>query len=60
MKHYKYSVEWSEEEQEWMGTCDKFPLLSHFDKTITSAIFGIVGLVSTVVSDMEKNGEILP
>ena len=40
-----YYIKWSEEDQEYVGTCDAFPSLSHLDKTSTGALLGIIDLV---------------
>ena len=43
---YTYRVAWSEEEQEFMGLCSEFALLSHFDETPEKALAGIRDLVA--------------
>jgi len=45
LKNYVFRVQWSEEDQEYVGTCDGFPSLSHLDKDILKAFDGIVDLV---------------
>src|SRR5690606_25664992 len=57
---YTYRVIWSEEDEEFVGLCAEFPRLSHLDAERHQALDGIVGLVSEVVADMQKNGEELP
>ncbi len=58
--HYTYSVSWSEEDQEHVGTCTEFPSLSHLASTREAALAGIAGLVQAVVADMRKSGEPVP
>ena len=57
---YEYSVWWSEEDQEYVGTCVEFPSLSWLAEDRTSALDGIVQLVDEVVNDMLTAGEQIP
>lgn len=57
---YTYRVQWSESNQEYVGTVAEFPSLSWLDKDISKALGGIVDLVGEVVADMEDNGEQVP
>lgn len=57
---YAYRVLWSEEDQEYVGLCAEFPLLSHLDETPESAFAGIRGLVGFCVNDLHKEGEPVP
>lgn len=57
---YEYSVWWSEEDGEFVGTCLEFPSLSWLDESHAKALGGIVHLVQGVVQDMEQSGEPIP
>lgn len=50
-ERYKYSVKWSEEDQEYVGLCTEFHSLSYLDKSRDKALKGIVGLIKSVVED---------
>jgi len=58
--HYTYRVSWSEEDQEFVGTCFEFPSLSHLDENRHAALEGIEALVRDVVADMERENEVPP
>lgn len=60
VKHYTYRVLWSEEDQEYVALCAEFPSLSWLDEDQSAALDGVVNLVSDVVSDMQKSGEVVP
>ncbi|MEE9581175.1 MAG: hypothetical protein V3V74_07665 [Nitrosomonadaceae bacterium] len=55
-----FNIFWSEEDQEWVGTCDQFKGLSYLDKSIHDAASGIFTLVESVIEDMTANGEPMP
>lgn len=57
---YTYRVFWSEEDQEFVGTCLEFPSLSALAKDQVEALKEIDSVVATVVADMLKDGETLP
>ena len=57
LKNYVFKVQWSEEDQEYVGTCDGFPSLSHLDKNQSKAFDGIVDLVGEVINDPEFEHE---
>ncbi len=57
---YSYRVMWSGEDQEFVGLCSEFPLLSWLSPTREEALSGIRVLVSDVVADMESNFEAAP
>ena len=57
---YSYRVIWSEEDQEFVGLCSEFPLLSWLVPNREEALSGIRVLVSDVVADMESNFEAAP
>jgi hypothetical protein len=46
--HYTYRVEWSPEDNEWVGLCDQFPSLSWLDPDKARALAGIERLVRNV------------
>ena len=58
--HYTYRVSWSQEDQEFVGTCAEFPSLSHLDQTRVDALQGIEQLVASVVQDMLHGNEEVP
>ena len=55
--HYTYRIEWSPEDEEWVGLCVEFPSLSWLDSTAAGAVGGIIALVADVVKDMQVEGE---
>jgi hypothetical protein len=46
--HYTYKVEWSGEDNEWVGLCDQLPSLSWLDPDKARALAGIERLVRNV------------
>ena len=57
---YTYRVTWSEEDQEYVGLCLEFPSLSWLAESQEEALKGIRETVSSVVSDMLEQKEIIP
>ena len=51
MYKQNYKVSWSEENQDYVGVCPKFPSLCSHDKTPLGALSGIRNLVDGVVKD---------
>lgn len=51
--HYTDRVEWSNEDNEWVGLCDQFPALSWIDPDKAKALAGIERLVRDVVAGKE-------
>lgn len=47
--HYTYRVEWSAEDNEWIGLCPELPSLSWLDTDKSKALAGIERLVQNVV-----------
>ncbi|BAX91063.1 hypothetical protein MSG_00904 [Mycobacterium shigaense] len=47
--HYTYRVEWSDEDNEWVGLCVELPALSWLDPDKGKALAGIERLVRDVV-----------
>ena len=58
--HYTYRVTWSTGDEEYVGLCAEFPLLSWLEPTQDEAFRGIRDLVADCVADMESNGEPVP
>ena len=57
---YTYRVTWSEDDNEYIGLCAEFPSLSWLAANPEAALKGIRKLVSEVVRDMKKSGELIP
>lgn len=49
----KYTVEWSEEDQEFVATCDWFPSLSWLDRDCVRALEGLTNLLIESVGEEE-------
>ncbi len=58
--HYTYRVTWSAEDEEYVGLCAEFPLLSWLASTQEEAFSGIRLLVADCVEDMKSNNETPP
>jgi len=58
--HYTYRVEWSPEDDEWVGLVAEFPSLSWLDRDPVEAMRGVRDLVEGVVEDMRESGEVPP
>jgi predicted HicB family RNase H-like nuclease len=58
--HYTYRLSWSDEDQEYVGTCAEFPSLSHLAADPLEALKGIRELVKDVVADMRASHEAIP
>lgn len=57
---YTYRVTWSNEDQEFVGTCIEFPSLSWLDELPEAALSGIRQLVSDCIEDITTAGEEIP
>lgn len=57
---YRYSVQWSPEDQEFMATVLEFPSLSWLDEDQFEALRGIERLVSEVIDELTQSGEAAP
>ncbi len=56
---YTYRVFWSDEDEEYVGLCAEFGLLSHLDDTPEKALIGIRELVSHAVQlNLEEGIEV--
>jgi len=59
-EHYAYRVDWSEEDQEFVGTCVEFPSLSWLEESQVDALSGIRELVKETIDDLALAGELIP
>ena len=57
---YSFSVNWSAEDEEFVGLCAEFPSLSWLDLTRGKARSGIERLVFELLQDMSSTGEAIP
>ncbi|RJP30099.1 MAG: type II toxin-antitoxin system HicB family antitoxin [Candidatus Omnitrophota bacterium] len=57
---YTYRVTWSEEDQEYVGSCAEFPSLSWLDQSPEVTLKGIRRVVAKVIQEMQKSGESVP
>lgn len=57
---YTYRVSWSEEDQEYVGTCLEFSSLSWLAETHEEALKGIRNITFEAVEDMRANNEPVP
>jgi predicted HicB family RNase H-like nuclease len=58
--HYRYSVTWSPEDDEYVATVTEFPSLSWLDPDKEEALRGLERLLREVVEDMMASGEDIP
>jgi len=49
-----FRVIWSKEDEEYVGLCDEFSLLSHLDDTPEEALAGIRALVAFCADDLRR------
>lgn len=59
-RRYAYRVEWSHEDDEYVGLVAEFPSLSWLAPTAAEAIAGIEQLVDDVVEDLIADGDPVP
>ena len=59
-ERYTYSVTWSDEDAQYVGTCEELGGLSNLADSQELALSGIVVLVADVVRDLQANGEMVP
>jgi predicted HicB family RNase H-like nuclease len=57
---YTYRISWSEDDDEYVGSCAEFPSMSHLAPDSGAALAGIQSLVRDVVEDMRTRGEAVP
>ena len=53
LSEYRFHTEWSEEDQEWVGLCDAFPLASWLAPARGAAEAGIRAVVAEFVSQRD-------
>lgn len=58
--HYRYSVAWSPEDEEFVATVAEFPSLSWLDADQVGALQGLERLLQEVIADMTERGEVVP
>lgn len=58
--HYRYAVQWSAEDEEFVATVAEFPSLSWLADDQISALTGLEELVQSIISDMRNSGEEVP
>ena len=58
--HYRYAVQWSPDDDEFVATIAEFPSLSWLASDQLDALRGLEELVHSVIDDMHANGEIVP
>jgi hypothetical protein len=54
---YTFRVEWSEDDQEYVGLCEEFPSLSWLDVDKVQALFGIKQVVIDSLADINEHKE---
>ncbi|WP_419553991.1 antitoxin HicB [Candidatus Poriferisodalis sp.] len=57
---YRFRTEWSEEDQEWVGLCDAFPLMSWLEPERDAAEAGIRAVVAEAVGLLKAEGSVPP
>lgn len=57
---YTYQIQWSEIDQEYVGTVLEFPAMSWLDNTPVAALNGIQNLVREGVQILTQDGEDIP
>jgi len=57
---YRFWTEWSEEDQEWVGLCDAFPLMSWLEPDREAAETGIRSVVAEAIEMLTAEGQPLP
>ena len=57
---YQYWTEWSEENGEWVGLCDGFPLVSWLEPDRQAAEDGIRAVVAEAVGHLRAQGKPVP
>ena len=57
---YTYQVFWSKEDEEYVGTCAEFPLLSYCGEGIGETLDGIIEIVESALDILEEEGREIP
>ena len=60
VSHYTYRVAWSVEDDEFVATVVEFPSLSWLAPSQIGALEGLEALLSSVIADMQQQGEDVP
>jgi predicted HicB family RNase H-like nuclease len=60
IEHYRYAVQWSPEDGEFVATVAEFPSLSWLAQDQLEAIRGLEKMLRQVIEDMETSGEFVP
>ncbi len=58
--HYRYAVQWSPEDGEFVATVAEFPSMSWLDADQVGALRGLEGLIETVIADLNAVGDVVP
>ncbi len=59
-QHYRYSVQWSPADEEFVATVAEFPSLSWLDADQLLALKGVEQLVSDIIADLLESGDEVP
>ena len=54
LRDCKFLVHWSEEDEEWVATCDKFPSMSWLAGSAREALTGLMNQTLETITDMKK------
>ena len=54
LRDCKFSVHWSEEDEEWVATCDKFPSMSWLGPSAREGLIGLMNQTLETITDMKK------
>lgn len=60
ISHYRYAVQWSPDDDEFVASVAEFPSLSWLDADQVEALRGLERLVENVIADMTADGETIP
>ena len=60
VEHYRYSIEWSPADREFVATVTEFPSLSWLAGTQLDALGGLKALIEGVMNDLRESGEEIP
>lgn len=60
IEHYRYSVQWSSTDREFVATVAEFPSLSWLASDQVDALRGLQQLIATVIADLANAGEMVP
>ena len=57
---YRFWTDWSDEDSEWVGLCDGFPLVSWLEPYREAAEAGIWAVVAEAIEHLATEGKPLP